>query len=350
MEGCPLLTHQGLRAVCDASFELRRPLLAALRTLRLTQSAGKWGVLHAFDSCTSRGVSMNVELLHQSFRYTELPSPLKTSQHVPEDWWHACRIVAGLWDSVGNTCGQVNVSVFNLCLQSGICNGGVAGLFFWLEPDRKGSWLSCASNNENTAHRLRRFEKAWHCHPLINTLIMRRLRKPSTDRDLPLPPWPVPPGARNNFAINIERLQYACPGLQELGLNGLGGQWGWEFNQTPARLPNYLPAPTCSPARGAAAAAGAAGAAIAGPSHASQAGGEGPAGAGDGEGGSSEPLGEAGGGEPGPGAAGPGASASGRPAPVGFASLRVCELGTTILHTDGKLSGRSRLQESALAR
>lgn len=40
MEGLPLLTHQGLRAICDASFEQRRPLLGALRTLRLTQSAG----------------------------------------------------------------------------------------------------------------------------------------------------------------------------------------------------------------------------------------------------------------------------------------------------------------------
>lgn len=43
MEGCPLLTHQGLRVVCDASVAQRRPLLGALRTLRLTQSAGTWG-------------------------------------------------------------------------------------------------------------------------------------------------------------------------------------------------------------------------------------------------------------------------------------------------------------------
>lgn len=40
MEGCPLLTHQGLRAICDASVEQRRPLLGALRVLRLTQAAG----------------------------------------------------------------------------------------------------------------------------------------------------------------------------------------------------------------------------------------------------------------------------------------------------------------------
>ena len=31
MEGCPLLTHQGLRAVAEGSVEARRPLLAALQ-------------------------------------------------------------------------------------------------------------------------------------------------------------------------------------------------------------------------------------------------------------------------------------------------------------------------------
>ena len=40
MEGCPLLTHQGLRAVAEGSVEARRPLLAALQVLDLSQSAG----------------------------------------------------------------------------------------------------------------------------------------------------------------------------------------------------------------------------------------------------------------------------------------------------------------------
>lgn len=40
MEGCPLLTHHGLRAVAEASVDAGRPLLAALRVLNLSQSAG----------------------------------------------------------------------------------------------------------------------------------------------------------------------------------------------------------------------------------------------------------------------------------------------------------------------
>lgn len=40
VEGCPLLTHQGLRAATEASAEAGRPLLAALRHLNLSQSAG----------------------------------------------------------------------------------------------------------------------------------------------------------------------------------------------------------------------------------------------------------------------------------------------------------------------
>lgn len=40
MEGCPLLTHHGLRAIAEASVEAGRPLLGALRVLNLSQSAG----------------------------------------------------------------------------------------------------------------------------------------------------------------------------------------------------------------------------------------------------------------------------------------------------------------------
>ena len=47
------------------------------------------------------------------------------------------------------------------------------------------------------------------------------------------------PAAARGFSINIERLQYACPNLEELGLNGLGGRLGWEYNPTPQRLPAY---------------------------------------------------------------------------------------------------------------
>lgn len=42
VEGCPLLTHHGLRATAEASAEAGRPLLAALRVLNLSQSAGGW--------------------------------------------------------------------------------------------------------------------------------------------------------------------------------------------------------------------------------------------------------------------------------------------------------------------
>lgn len=40
VEGCPLLTHQPLRAAVEASAEQKRPLLGALRVLDMTQSAG----------------------------------------------------------------------------------------------------------------------------------------------------------------------------------------------------------------------------------------------------------------------------------------------------------------------
>lgn len=40
LEGCPLLTHHGLRAVADASVKQRRPVLGALLVLDLSQSAG----------------------------------------------------------------------------------------------------------------------------------------------------------------------------------------------------------------------------------------------------------------------------------------------------------------------
>ena len=42
IEGCPLLTHNALRAATEASVEAGRPLLAALRVLNLAQSAGGW--------------------------------------------------------------------------------------------------------------------------------------------------------------------------------------------------------------------------------------------------------------------------------------------------------------------
>lgn len=52
----------------------------------------------------------------------------------------------------------------------------------------------------------------------------------------------VSAGARSTFAVNIERLQYACPRLEELGFNYLGGWAGWEHNTSPAaQLPPYLP-------------------------------------------------------------------------------------------------------------
>lgn len=45
MEGCPLLTHHALRAVAETSVDAGRPLLAALRVLNLSQSAGGCCVL-----------------------------------------------------------------------------------------------------------------------------------------------------------------------------------------------------------------------------------------------------------------------------------------------------------------
>lgn len=49
VEGCPLLTHHGLRAIAEASVEAGRPLLGALRVLNLSQSAGGWPVLGFVD-------------------------------------------------------------------------------------------------------------------------------------------------------------------------------------------------------------------------------------------------------------------------------------------------------------
>ena len=40
VEGCPMLTHLGLRAITETAVEQQRPLLGALRVLDLTQSAG----------------------------------------------------------------------------------------------------------------------------------------------------------------------------------------------------------------------------------------------------------------------------------------------------------------------
>ncbi|PSC74657.1 F-box LRR-repeat 6-like [Micractinium conductrix] len=44
-------------------------------------------------------------------------------------------------------------------------------------------------------------------------------------------------GARSDFVLNLERLQYSCPALQELRLNGLCGAYAWSFNATPSALP-----------------------------------------------------------------------------------------------------------------
>ncbi|EFN51581.1 hypothetical protein CHLNCDRAFT_55036 [Chlorella variabilis] len=50
-------------------------------------------------------------------------------------------------------------------------------------------------------------------------------------------------GARSDFAINLERLQYSCPSLQRLCLNGLCGAYAWSFNATPSQLPPGAPPP-----------------------------------------------------------------------------------------------------------
>ncbi|KAL4431484.1 hypothetical protein ABPG75_006740 [Micractinium tetrahymenae] len=50
-------------------------------------------------------------------------------------------------------------------------------------------------------------------------------------------------GARSDFVLNIERLQYSCPALQQLCLNGLCGAAGWTWNASPSSLPQGAPPP-----------------------------------------------------------------------------------------------------------
>ncbi|KAL4419549.1 hypothetical protein ABPG77_006880 [Micractinium sp. CCAP 211/92] len=50
-------------------------------------------------------------------------------------------------------------------------------------------------------------------------------------------------GARSDFVLNIERLQYSCPALQRLCLNGLCGASGWSWNASPGSLPQGQPPP-----------------------------------------------------------------------------------------------------------
>ncbi|PRW20378.1 F-box LRR-repeat 6-like [Chlorella sorokiniana] len=54
-------------------------------------------------------------------------------------------------------------------------------------------------------------------------------------------------GARSDFVLFIERLQYSAPALQQLCLNGLCGAWGWSWNATPSSLPEGA-APPAFPA------------------------------------------------------------------------------------------------------
>lgn len=168
-----------------------------------------------------------------------------------------------------------------------------------------------------------------------------------------------PSGARNNFTIHIERLQYACPCLEELGLNGLGGCWGWAFNRTsPAAMPWYLPTESI----GLAATAEAALASLEDGSHKRQ------QQQGSGRAGPAVPTGAqvaaavaaaaaaaaagAGSGD----AEGPSGAASGSGGlrllyhSASFPRLRVCEVGTTVSHSEGQLSGRSLIHGGALKR
>ncbi|GAB4816384.1 hypothetical protein N2152v2_003430 [Parachlorella kessleri] len=165
------------------------------------------------------------------------------------------------------------------------------------------------------------------CRPLLGALRMLRLTQSA--------------GARSGFFVNIERLQYACPSLEEFGINGLCGRMGWDFNpQPPAALPHYaLPAAAES---GAAAmetdaAAG---------SHGQQMHDEEALAAahvdigGVGAPVAHQQLADS------QGAAGDAED----PMPLGFPALRVCELRTTILHSEGRMSGASNLTPDALRR
>lgn len=129
IEGCPLLTHQPLRAAAEAAAEARRPLLGALRVLDLSQSAGGW-------------VGGRVGKPQPQARYGLLRFPL-------------------------NRMPAVIPGPTPLCTH--------APAFF-------------------------------------------------------------PPGARSDFALHLERLQFAAPALRELRLNGLCGAYAWSFNAAPGQV------------------------------------------------------------------------------------------------------------------